>query len=138
MTTIFADFKTRTMVCDSKCTSGGIWYPLTKVYRIDDELIGFAGNVKEWKAYLKWYVSGRKGPRPKLESFSALTLNKDGLFDHDSDGLILQVERGFLGIGSGGDMATAAFMAGADPVKAVHIACAIDASSGGEIHTYTL
>ena len=138
MTTIFADVKTGVMVCDSKCTTGTSWYPITKVFRMDGELIGLAGSVKECQTYRKWYENGKKGPRPKLENFAALTLSKEGLFDHGTDGLILLVERGFHGIGSGGDMATAAFMAGADPVNSVRIACEIDAQSGGEIHTHKL
>lgn len=138
MTTIFADVKSGLMVCDSKCTSGGIWYPITKVFRIGDELMGFAGDVKDWKSYQKWCESGKKGPRPKAESFTAISLSKRGVFEHCSNGLVLEVERGFLGIGSGGDMATAAFMAGAEPHRAVEIACAIDMGSGGEVITYRL
>lgn len=138
MTTIFADHGSGVMVCDSKCSSDGSWYPVTKVFRVRDELIGIAGSLKEGRAWLKWYSGGKRGVRPKLESFAALSLRQDGLYELCSDGLELLVERGFLGVGSGGACATAAFMAGAEPFKAVQIACQIDVGSGGDVISHSL
>jgi ATP-dependent protease HslVU (ClpYQ) peptidase subunit len=139
MTTIFAEAKDGLMVCDSKCTAGdNTWYPMTKVHRVGQELVGIAGNVKEGLAWLKWYQSGKKGTRPKLESFNALILRADGLYEACSDGLEMLVERGFHGVGSGGPCAVAAFMAGADAERAVKIACEVDNGSGGAIHVHRL
>lgn len=138
MTTIFSDVKAGVMVCDSKCTSGEVWYPMTKVHRVGKELIGLAGSVKESLAWLDWYRSGKKGVRPKLEMFQGLCLRPDGLYELGADGLVQLVERGFHGIGSGGGYAVAAFMAGADPKKAVDIACEIDNESGGDVHVHAL
>jgi ATP-dependent protease HslVU (ClpYQ) peptidase subunit len=50
----------------------------------------------------------------------------------------VQIARGFIGIGTGGTCATAAFMAGADAETAVYIACQIDQSSGGDVVVHTL
>lgn len=138
MTTIFADIKTGVMVCDSKCSSDGLWYPVTKMFRLDNEIVGIAGTLKEGKSWLKWYQGGKRGVRPKLESFVALSLRKDGVYEICSDVLELLVERGFHGVGSGGALAVAAHMAGADPKQSVDIACRIDMGSGGDIHVYTL
>lgn len=121
------------MVADSRVTCGDTWYPMTKITRHADELIGFAGQVRDAKIWLKWYVSGKKGPRPKAENYGALVLRKDGLYDIGPDGLELLVERGFHGIGSGGGYAQAAFMAGAKALNVVQIACEIDSHSGGDI-----
>lgn len=71
MTTIFADAKKGVMVADSRCTADGIWYPMTKVHRVDGTLLGIAGNVKEGHAWLKWFQGGKKGARPKLEAFDS-------------------------------------------------------------------
>jgi ATP-dependent protease HslVU (ClpYQ) peptidase subunit len=137
MTTIFADASAGVMVCDSKCTNDQVWYPITKVHRVNGELIGIAGDVKEGRDWLSWYTKGGKGARPKAESFGALILRKDGkLYEVSPNGLDMVVERGFHGIGSGGGYAIAAAMAGADPRRAVEIACDIDANSGGEIHVH--
>lgn len=138
MTTIFADATSGLMVCDSMCSDGGTWFPTTKVYRVGDELIGLAGSVKEALAWLKWYRGGKRGARPKLEEFSALALRPSGVFEVCADGLEILIERGFHGVGSGGPLAIAAFMAGADSERAVHIACAIDAGSRGDVLTYRL
>lgn len=121
------------MVADSQVTCGEQWYPMTKITRNGDELIGFAGQIRDAKSWLKWYLGGKKGPRPKIENYCALVLRPDGLYDISSDGLELLVERGFHGIGSGGGYAQAAYMAGAKAVQAVKIACDIDIHSGGEI-----
>lgn len=138
MTTILADAKTGVMVTDSKCTSAEVWYPMTKVHRIGKELIGLAGSVKESLAWLEWYRAGRKGVRPKLDSFQGLCLRADGLYELGADGLVQLVERGYHGIGSGGGYAVAAFMAGADAERAVAIACDIDVGSGGAVIVHRL
>ena len=72
MTTIAADFRAGIMVSDSRCTAGEQWFPMTKVHRVGAEIIGLAGNVKESQAWLKWYASGKKGAKPKGESYAAL------------------------------------------------------------------
>lgn len=138
MTTVFGSAQHGLLVCDSKCSSDSVWYPMTKVHRIGKELIGLAGSVKESLAWLEWYRAGKKGVRPKLENFAGLCLRADGLYELGADGLVQLVERGYHGIGSGGGYAVAAFMAGADPERAVHIACDIDNASGGDVVVHRL
>jgi ATP-dependent protease HslVU (ClpYQ) peptidase subunit len=48
------------------------------------------------------------------------------------------MDRGYMGIGSGGSLALAAFLAGADAKKAVEIACTIDNLSGGRVIVHKL
>lgn len=138
MTTIFADAKAGVMVCDSKISSGGTWYPATKVYRHNGELIGLAGDCKDGDAWLKWYRSGKKGPVPKGDEFEGLILRETGLYKLNTSAHEILMERGFHGVGSGGGCATAAFMAGADAQKSVQIACEIDAGSGGDVVVHKL
>lgn len=138
MTTVFADAKTGVMVCDSKCSSDSEWFPMTKVYRVGDELIGLSGSVKDAMAWVRWYMEGKKDRRPKVDSFTGLILRRDGLYCVSSDTFEMLIERGFYGIGSGGGIATGAFMAGAAPKKAVEIACDIDANSGGKVIVHKL
>jgi ATP-dependent protease HslVU (ClpYQ) peptidase subunit len=139
MTTIFADHKKLVMVCDSKCTSGPEWFPMTKAMRHEDALIGVAGNVKDAVAWLDWYTSGKKGGRPKVEDgFAAIILRRDGVYGVSSDAFEMPIERGYHGIGSGGGYAVAAFKAGAQAKKAVEIACEIDVNSGGTVIVHAL
>lgn len=138
MTTILADAKKRVMVCDSKTSLGSIWFESTKVHRVGDDLIGFAGARSEGLKWLDWYSNGKRGPQPKITNSEAIILTAEGVIYIDGTGESNPIERGFMGIGSGGPMAMAAFMAGADAKKSVEIACRIDASSGGDVIVHKL
>ena len=138
MTTIFADAAAGVIVCDSKMTLGGEWVPTTKVVRVGAELIGFSGIATEAERWLAWYRGGQEGTKPKVENSNALILGPDGLRLLEGNGGLLKIERGFMGTGSGGGYATAAFMGGCDAETAVHIALQIDANSGGDVVVHTL
>jgi len=138
MTTIAADHRAGVMVSDSRCNSGGTWFPSNKVYRIAGELIGISGNCLDEQKWLKWHRAGRKGPRPKMEAFEAVVLRADGVYVYDSTGLEMRIERGFHAVGSGGAAATAVMLAGHPALEAVEIACKVDADSGGEVRVFNL
>jgi ATP-dependent protease HslVU (ClpYQ) peptidase subunit len=139
MTTIFADAKKAVMVCDSKVTTGDQWFEdLNKVVRIGDELIGFCGVATEGDRWLAWYRAGQNGPMPKIANSSALILSASGVRVLDSSGSSYIMDRGYMGIGSGGSFAVAAYLAGADAKKAVEIACQIDNLSGGRVIVHKL
>lgn len=139
MTTIFASVKHRVMACDSMTNTGDQWWEdPEKVVRIGDDLIGFAGWATEGERWLAWYKSGQNGPAPKVANATALILGPSGLRLLDSTGGLTLVKRGYFGIGSGGIAATGAFKAGADPKKAVQIACDIDPNSGGAVLVHKL
>jgi ATP-dependent protease HslVU (ClpYQ) peptidase subunit len=139
MTTIFADAAAGVMVCDSRVTSGDQWWiDPHKIERVGDELIGFCGDASEGDRWMAWYKGGKNGPMPKIQDSSALILSKKGLTILTSAGGYVPVARGFMGMGSGGTCATAAFMAGADAETAVNIACQIDANSGGDVIVHKL
>lgn len=139
MTTIFADAAAGVMVCDSMTGNGDQWWSDPhKVVRIGDELIGFAGLATESERWLAWYKGGQNGPMPKLGGATALILSPSGLRMLDSNGGYIPIVRGFMGSGSGGGEATAAFMAGVDAETAVYIACQIDPNSGGDVVVHTL
>jgi ATP-dependent protease HslVU (ClpYQ) peptidase subunit len=135
MTTIAADCRgDRMVMCsESRVTSGDMWHPATKMFRIGDEIVGCAGNVKEWTRWLQWHRDGRKRPRPKTEEVAILILRKDGVYEHCANGLEIRIERQYHAVGSGAHSALGAMMAGADVRSAVHIACHIDIHSGGAI-----
>jgi ATP-dependent protease HslVU (ClpYQ) peptidase subunit len=138
MTTIFADAKKGVMVCDSKTTLGGTWFESTKVHRVGDALVGFAGYRSESLKWLDWFANGRRGQQPKIANSEALILSAEGLVYIDGTGEANPIERGYFGVGSGGPIAVGAFMAGADAKKAVEIACQVDASSGGVVVVHKL
>lgn len=138
MTTILADANAGVVVCDSKCSGGDVWFPMTKVHRVGDELIGIIGTVSQGAIWLEWYRGGKKGTRPKLATFGALILREDGLYEVDAEGFEQRIDRGFHAAGTGGPCALAAFMAGAGHARAVEIACLIDNNSGGDVIVHSL
>lgn len=138
MTTILADAKKGVMVCDSMASYGDSWFPVTKVYRVGDELVGWAGQYSEGPRWLDWYSSGQRGKMPSIGNISVLILGADGLRIFEPGGLSTPIERGWQAVGSGANAAMGAFMAGADAKKAVEIACKIDSGSGGDVVVHRL
>lgn len=138
MTTVAADHRSLSMVGDSKCTSGDIWSPMTKVFAHKGELIGISGDVRQATRWLKWYTGPRRGSMPKLLEYEALVLRKDGLFHVTSDGFEMRVEQGFYAIGSGAMAALALMTAGHSTTEAVEIACRVDPGSGGDLQVHKL
>lgn len=139
MTTIAADARKGCMACDSMTSTGDSWWPSTKVYRVPDALIGGAGEAAAVRQFVSWYADGQRSPRPKIaDTFCALVLTKEGLFYWASNLVPEPIERGFHAIGSGGNAALGALLAGAAVQKAVQIACEVDTSSGGEVFVHRL
>lgn len=140
MTTVAADARVGLMVSDSRTTiEGSCWLPSTKIYRFDDEIVGVCGNSIDESKWLAWRRGARRGKFPKLsDEFQGLLLRKSGLFWLDDKGGEMLVERGFHGIGSGGNIAIALMIHGIDAEQAVRTACDVDLHSGGAIVTMKL
>lgn len=139
MTTIAADAKRGLMACDSMTSTMDSWWPSTKVHRVPGALIGGAGEAAGIRTFVAWYSDGQRSPKPKIpDSFCALVLTSEGLCYWASNLVPEPIERGFHAIGSGGNAALGAMLAGASVQKAVQIACEIDTSSGGEVVLHKL
>lgn len=139
MTTILADAKKGVMVCDSKATLGGEWFPVKKVFAKGDALYGIAGLQSVGLRWLDWFTDGQKGKMPSLVDVSIIRLSaEDGVQVLEGSGGFFSVERHFYAVGSGATAAMGAYMAGADAKKAVEIATKIDAGSGGDVVVHKL
>jgi hypothetical protein len=139
MTTIAGDARCGTMVADSKMVMDPMWFPTTKILKRGDELIATAGDARAGELWLHWYLSGKLAKCPKLpDDFEALVLRHNGLYHCGEGGLETRIERGFIGIGSGGAAATAVMLAGHDVKFAVRIACMVDTNSGGRLQVCRL
>ena len=135
MTTIATDGKI--MASDSQQTGQYIdQIDCEKVFRIRGELVGISGDYAEARRYLEWLQNGaKKEDKPHFEKdsdFDALHLTPQGVFCVTKN--LYRVAVGIpAAVGSGGDFAMAAMMAGAKPRKAVEIAIRLDPHSGGRI-----
>lgn len=139
MTTIAADAKRQLMACDSMVSTSDSWWPATKVYRAGSALIGGAGDAASVRQFVAWFSDGMRNPKPKInDNFCALVLDADGLSYWASNLVPEPIERGFHAIGSGGNAALGAILAGANVKRAVEIACQVDSGSGGEVVLHKL
>jgi ATP-dependent protease HslVU (ClpYQ) peptidase subunit len=134
MTTIATDGQT--MAGDSLTTAGGqvVFDRSVKVRRMKDgTVIGCSGNVTEITAFVR-YMEHKNGDRPSVsEEFDALILHPSGKIEWMNNKFEPVQYLAPMAIGSGGDLAIGAMMAGASPKRAVAIACERDTCSGGQI-----
>lgn len=131
MTTIAAN---RNMMCsDSKVTMEGREdriYEATKLVTKNGDIIGCAGSNENCEAFVNWYGSKKKKPK-MVGDFEGLILKADGtLVFYDETLARDKLNHDFYAVGSGGNAARAAMLMGADPVRAVEIACLVDPHSG--------
>jgi ATP-dependent protease HslVU (ClpYQ) peptidase subunit len=133
MTTIATDG--RSMAGDSQMTGGSQVLRFSpKVSRLaDGRIVGACGPTTECIKLVRWISEG--GDKPELsDEVCAIILNADGTvdwLDHK-----LETISGNLvpyAIGSGGDLALGAMLAGASPAQAVAYAASRDVHTGGEI-----
>jgi hypothetical protein len=92
---------------------------------------GLAGLIAELKPFVEWHENGERGRSPLSEESCVLVLRETAWFYYRrSAGVDIGLP---AAIGSGKEFAMGAMLAGADPVKAVYIACQLDSDSGGDI-----
>lgn len=133
MTTIATDGKS--MAADGLVTGCGIVHcfstnKLTKLR--DGRLVGGAGSLYDLVAFTAWMEKG--GEPPALtDDFEALVLDKGGnCWTYNCKCYAAPQEVPAV-TGSGSALALGAMLAGADPRRAVEIACLRDTHTGGTI-----
>jgi ATP-dependent protease HslVU (ClpYQ) peptidase subunit len=108
---------------------------------VNGALYGAAGETTQMQRLAEWIEAGSNPPDwPDLTDVEALVLNPDGtvdLIEAQNKGRLERVELP-IAIGSGMEAALGAMDAGADPRRAVEIACRRSATCGGEITSLTL
>jgi ATP-dependent protease HslVU (ClpYQ) peptidase subunit len=152
VTTVLADWHRAIIVADSQTVIGDMRAGFrNKLRRIPDPkggdmLLGTAGRTSDALLFEGWLRGGmdipygRRKDLPELsaQDFGALLVRPDGLYMFNEDYVALPIEEGWFAIGNGAPYAMAAYLAGADPVEAVRIACKLDVYTGGPICYTTL
>ena len=131
MTVIATDGQS--MAGDSLTTSGTqIVAYRQKVFQFaDGRIAGACGDTTECRKLMRWLEHG--GDKPEVGDAFAIVLNADGTceyWDKEFEPLPYIVP---MAIGSGGDIAIGAMLAGADPEDAVKLVIERDRHCGGEI-----
>ena len=142
MTTVLADGHLGVMVSESNCTDGDRTWAVKKVHRVQGHLIGLAGTMADFPAFLAWFKGGMVGPTPRFKGSTALVMAPNGrLFQYTGDeGVYLPLASRREAIGSGAKAAMAAYEAldWTDPQRAMRIVCKHDAGSRLPVRTYKL
>ena len=131
MTVIATDGES--MAGDSLTTAGNQVVAFRqKVFKFaDGRIAGACGDTTECRKLMRWLEHG--GDKPDVGDAFALVLSPDGTaeyWDKELEPLPYIVP---MAIGSGGDLAIGAMLAGASPEEAVKLAIERDISCGGEI-----
>ena len=108
---------------------------IKKIWDVDGVYVGIAGNPGYAKKFIDWYRGDQKEYPQLGEQFAALVLYPDGFCEYWDDIGVGQPCGVPAAIGSGGEMAMGALMAGATPEEAIKVAIKLDEKTGGEIQT---
>lgn len=103
-----------------------------KIYRVNGELIGIAGDPSLGHLFIEWYKDQTQ-EKPyqhfDFDEFEALVLNDQGLFHYNKTFLPHPVAPNYA-IGTGRQFVQGALHVGADLISAVSAASALDMHSG--------
>lgn len=134
-----------TLAADKAGTNCGYRRTVTKIFRVPDGIVGFAGDGSRAMALLEWFRDGMNPAKyPAFQSdpdlaVGCIFIGQDGRNcaylhtpypEHHLDR--------FDAIGSGRDYALAAMYLGLDARRAVEVACALDNGCGNGIDTLEL
>lgn len=139
MTTIAWDGKT--LAADNCLTDNGHRVRFTgKLRRLKDgRLAAIAGGAAAGLALLDWLDSATDDPPAIHGRADALVIGLDRkVWVYDKRGFPLEIAESLYAMGSGGELALGAMMAGASAAKAVAIAVERDGGSGFGVSTLTL
>lgn len=134
-----------TLAADKQVTNCYNAKTVTKIFRIPQGLVGFAGNGYHAQALLRWLTLGAiaEGWPEKMGEDSAdmlfITNDREICFYSGDNGPYYTVyEDKFVAMGSGRDYALAAMHLGHDAVTAVEVAIALDTCCGMGVDTLQL
>lgn len=128
---------------DTQAQQHGLTRYFKKVHRMDDAIIGIAGNCGDVTQFLDWWRDGHNmdrlpdfriyrgdGDAPDIQ---ALVLQQDGLYLWTEHFQYSPVVQSFFAIGTGTQAALTAMHMGAPAVDAIRMAAQVDLFTGGEV-----
>lgn len=131
MTTIAWDGEN--FVADKQTTKGSLRGSISKIYEVRDGFfIAGCGDMEEIALVIDWIRKGsKKKNKPEIDCSEFLLLDKkDKSCYHMSSKLVMIPSNIPAAIGSGGDFAMGAMLAGVNAIQAVEIASKLDVYTG--------
>jgi 20S proteasome alpha/beta subunit len=134
-------YKDGVLASDSQMTEDSRKYNCTKLYRVDDAIVGLAGS-QAGLVFLRWFRGGMDRKKKPLfnkdDDFAAIVVDKDGVVVYDRYCEPEPVVEPYHAIGSGAPAAFAALDMGATAEEAVAAAAKRDIYTGGPIQVMRL
>lgn len=122
------------MAADSRVSTGEFMQPgsVSKLRRMTDgSVCGIVGNITRALAFLEWLNGDGDDDQPRAgDDWGVIQLRPDGGAREWNQGGGMEYLGEFGAWGSGGPCANAAMMAGADALRAVEIAAALQPGCG--------
>lgn len=134
----------KTFAADRLACGGTMKHTVTKIARVDDELVGICGRLSTGNELRDWYL---KGADPEYFPNAALDDPETDLVVIKADGTVwvysasstpFQVEDQVCTFGSGAEAAWGALLCGATAQRAVEIASQINITCGNGIDVLEL
>lgn len=137
----------KTMAADKRAVIGGGFYrTTTKIFRVGNALVGYAGDADAGEEMLAWFDKDHADPK----LFPQSQRDKDGwagllvvweageIWKYERTPFPIKFPPQQFAIGSGRDFAMAAMHLGKTAAEAVEVACALDPGCGNGIDMLTL
>lgn len=132
-----------TLAADKRVSFGTSIATTTKIHRIGDMLVGYAGDSAQGRSCLQWVRDGMdKATYPELQKSSPgsllviLPCGAIRFYGNTPDPL--EIEDKTFSVGSGSEYAEAALYLGKTAREAVEVAIALDSACGNGIDVLTL
>ena len=135
------------MAADSQGVGEEGIFSMTKLHRVDDCIVGLAGDIERFDDFLRWF----KGPQKRAPAWTkendlvALVLSADGIVSYETPLLRRNpLNARHYAVGTGAMCAKAVMVHQArlgldvDPVVAVEVAACVDEKTGGAVQIMEL
>lgn len=121
----------RYLAGDRQATYGTTPVPVTKVFRVGDIVVGYAGTASSIICHLEWMQAGCPNPPPDFaDDFGCLLVERGKLYRVGHTLARERIDMPHWAIGSGADYALGAMAMGADARTAVEVASRYDIGTG--------
>lgn len=135
----------KALAADKRATCGGMICTVTKIFKVDNLLVGGAGELPFVLAMVEWVRNGRKAEAFPVDQRGDKDWQPVLVIEADSTPSLyertpfpVRYEQPHIAIGSGREFARAAMHLGKSAREAVEVASALDVNCGNGIDTLTL
>jgi 20S proteasome alpha/beta subunit len=133
-----------TLAADKRSVNSGRATTVTKIFRVNDALVGVTGDFARGLELVEWFKAGAVPSalpafqRSNDDYVPMLVVRHSGVFLYEQALIPFEVEEPFFAIGSGRDCALTALHLGYSAREAVRITCELRTCCGNGIDTLEL